>query len=189
MELDELKKIWNEQNQPIYMVDQSTLHRHVVAKRNAGDRIAHYSEILSIASNLLAGSFILVANLIGGNHRISLYLLSLWMIAAGIYVAVKRVWRITGEKQFDRSMMGDVRYALQVATYQVRLSYLMRWNIVPMGVLLMLSMWEGGKSIWLTLGLLAFLSITLFASGFEHDVYKRRRNELERLKTKLESDV
>jgi len=81
--------------------------------------------------------------------------------------------------------MGDLRHAIAVATYQVQLSYLLRWNTLPIGILIILSVWDGGRSFWLAIGIMIFLFIANYAAGWEHNFYKSRKRELEILLNKL----
>jgi hypothetical protein len=71
------------------------------------------------------------------------------------------------------------------ASYQVRLSIIMRWNILPIGVLILLSFGETGKSVWITLGAFLFFMLVFYASGFELNKYKAKKQELELLLKKL----
>jgi len=47
---------------------------------------------------------------------------------------------------------------------------------------------ETGKSIWLAVGTSAFLILVNYAAGWEHNIYKKRKLELETLRAKLEYD-
>ena len=75
-----------------------------------------------------------------------MYILSAWMLGSALYLLVSRIRRIKANHRFDRSMRGDLTHAISVATYQVRLSRLMRWNILPIGILTLLGVWSSGKS-------------------------------------------
>ena len=86
-------------------------------------------------------------------------------------------------------MHGDLNYAISVATYQVRLSLLGRWSILPIGVFTLLGLWQSGKSVWIvSFALLTFFVLANYAAGWEHGIYKNRKRELEILKEKLESE-
>ena len=85
-------------------------------------------------------------------------------------------------------MHGDLRHALSVATYQVRLAQFGRWNILPIGILILLGVWESGKSIWVVVGTLIFFVLANYVAGWESGIYKARKRELEILKNKLEGE-
>ena len=117
-----------------------------------------------------------------------MYFLSAWMFSVALYLLASRIRRIKGDYRFDRSMHGDLNHAISMATYQVRLSQLMRWNILPMGILILLGVWEGGKSVWVAVGIFIFFVLANYAAGWEHSIYKARKRELEILQNKLESE-
>jgi hypothetical protein len=110
------------------------------------------------------------------------------MFCTALYLMVGRLRRIKGSYQFDRSLRGDLKHALAVATYQVNLSKVMRWNALPIGTFILLGILESGKSIWIAVGIFLFLLLASYAGGWEHNIYKTRKRELETLQNKLEKD-
>lgn len=190
MEFEEMKKIWDSQNkETVYAINEHALYNGILAKKRKGNSITNISELLLITVNLTAGIFIIAINLLEkGSHTIYMYILSLWMFGSACYSMISRIRRIRGEQQFDRSMLGDLQLAIYTATYQVRLSQIMRWNILPVGGLTLLGVWEDGKPLW-TLGATVLLfALTYYAGGWEHLVYKSRKRELEILREKLSGE-
>ena len=186
MEFEEMKKIWDAQNsEPIYVINEAALHNRILSKQKQGLRISNASEILGITAYAVAGLVILGVNLYKHGTVIFMYILSAWMLTGAAYIFISRIRRIKADKQFDRSLRGDLRYAISVATYQVRISQLMRWNVVPITLFVLLGMIEGGKSIWIIVALLIFFALTNYASGWEHRLYQTRKRELELLQKKL----
>ena len=111
------------------------------------------------------------------------------MIGTALYSLISRLSRLKMNKQFDRSMRGDLEYTIAVATYQVRLSQIMRWNILPVGALIVIGLWSSNKPVWgIGLMLITFV-LAHYASGWEHTIYKSRKRDLEILQTKLNSEV
>jgi hypothetical protein len=189
MEFEEMKKIWDTQNnEPIYGINEKALHNRILSKKNRAYHITNTTELLSIIVNIGAGCFVLGVNLYKQSGNVFLYLMSAWMFATGLYSLVSRIRRLKKDHQFDRSMRGDLAHAIAIATYQVRFSQLMRWNILPIGILILLGLWEGEKSIWLAAGILVFFVLVNYAAGWEHNIYKSRKHELEILKNKLENE-
>lgn len=187
MEFDDMKKIWDTQNnEPLYAVNETALHHRILSKKRRGFHITNISEWLSVLAYGGAGCFILGTNLYKQSDNVWIYVLAAWMLVSALYTLVSRIRRIRGELQFDRSMTGDLAHAISVAAYQVRLSFLMRWNILPVGLLTVLSVLGNGKSVWVAVGVLVFLMISYYASGWEHNIYKNRKRELEVLQNKLE---
>jgi hypothetical protein len=189
MEFEEMQRVWDSQtNQPLYAINETALHNRIISKKEKARHITNISELLVIIVNAGMGSFILALNFFKQSTNIFLYLMAIWMFGSALYLLVSRIRRISGGKRFDRSMRGDLDHAVSVATYQVRLSLLMRWNILPMGILVLLSVWEGNKSVWIIVLILAFFAIVHFASAWEHNIYRSRKRELEALRNKLESE-
>jgi hypothetical protein len=189
MEFDEMKKIWDTQNnEPIYAINEKALHNRILSKKNQARHITNITELLSIIANVVCACFILGINIYKQRENVFMYLLSAWMFVTALYLLVSRIRRIKNDHQFDRSLHGDLAYAISVATYQVGLSRLMRWNVLPIGILILLGVWDGGKSIWLALGILIFFILTNYAAGWEHNIYKSKKRELEVLKSKLEDE-
>jgi hypothetical protein len=189
MEFEDLKKMWHSQDKAyIYNFDEQALHNRIKAKQRQAYHIVHASEWLSIGAFAVAGGAILVSSWMKSGGSIYMYLLAGWMLIAAVYLFVSRARRIKGQGQFERTMRGDLEYAISLASYQVRLSGMLRWNLPVVGILILLSFWEGGQSLWAILGFVVFLTLAHFAAGWEHGIYKARKRELEILKSKLEEE-
>ena len=186
MEFEELRKIWDAQNnQPLYAINEKAMYNLVLSKKKQAHHITNISELLLIFVNLGTGLMILAMNLFKQSGNISLYVLSAWMLGSALYTLVRRIQRIKGDQQFDRSISGDLIHAISTASYQVRISQIMRWNILPVAGLTLLGLWEGGKPIWIVVIVLLFFALTFYAGGWEHNIYKRKKRELEILQKKL----
>ena len=189
MEFDELKKIWDAQNnEPLYAINEKALHNRILLKKKNGYHITNISELLGIIAYTVTGCFIFAVNISRQNGNIFMYILSGWMLCSALYVMVARIRRIKGDHQFDRSMRGDLTHAISTATYQVILSRVMRWNTLPIGILTVLAVWDSGKSVWFAAGILIFFIVTGYASGWEHNIYKNKKRELQILQSKLDSE-
>jgi hypothetical protein len=187
MEFEELRRIWDTQNnKPLYVMDEQALYNRILSKKKSARHITNFSELLIIIIYLGAGSFALLANLINEDWNIYLYVLSAWMLMIAFYIIISRVRRIAANKLFDRSMRGDLQHAISVATYQVRLSQMMRWNVVPIAVLSAVVVIAGGKSIYVALAMIVVFAIAFYLSRWEHNIYVNKKRELETLQQKLE---
>jgi hypothetical protein len=190
MEFDELKQVWDSQNNELlWAVNEKALHNRILSKKKQAYHITNTSELLLIIVNMAAGYFIFQMNLSGHNGNIFMYVLAAWMLGVSWYLLFSRIRRLKKDKQFDRSMRGDLNYAISVATYQVRLSLLGRWSILPIGLLTLLGLWQSGKPVWIIAIILIFFALTTYASKWEHKIYKTKKSELEILKNKLENNV
>ena len=189
MEFEELQQIWDLQNnQPMYAINEKALHNRILSKKKQTYHITNVSELLLIMVNIGAGCIILGMNFYGQPGSIFMYLLSAWMFGTALYVLVSRIRRIQGDRRFDRSVRGDLHHAISVATYQLSLSQIMRWNILPIGSLVLLGIWGGGKSVWVAVLTVIAFSLAYHAGAWEHSIYKARKRELEILQNKLENE-
>ena len=190
MEFDEMKKIWDSQNNELlYGINEQALHNRILSKKNQALHITNFSELLSIIVYTVAGCFIFGITFAKQNGNVFMYLLSAWILITALYCLLSRVKRIKGDYRYNRSMHGDLDHAIAVATYQTRFSLLMRWNLLPFSILILLGVWDGEKSVWIALGIIVFFVLTNYAAGWEHAIYKSRKRELEILKGKLENEM
>lgn len=189
MEFEELKQAWDSQNKkPYYIIDEKALHNRIQTKKNAAIHITNISELLSIFTNIGVAAFILIVEFTGEKHNLFMSILGIWMLIVSVYILNRRFSRIRAELKFDRTLLGELTHALSTATYQVRLSNLLRWNTVPVCILIGLSFWASGKSIWIIAGMVVFLGVTLLAADWEHAIYRKRKRELEILIEKVQEE-
>lgn len=186
MEFDELQKIWHSQtNEPLWVIDEKALYQRVLVKKQKASRITNFSEWLILIVYAGAGSFIVGLNSSKPKANMLLYAMAAWMFATALFILVSRIRRIKGSHLFDRSMLGELNHAISMATYQVQLSQLMRWNILPIGGLSVWGVILVGQSVWLALGMLFVFVLGYFAGGWEHRIYIAKKRELEALQRKL----
>ncbi|HUP10803.1 MAG TPA: hypothetical protein VM187_01280 [Niastella sp.] len=189
MEFNELQKIWDTQNnQPLYVINEQALHNRIVAKKHQLVHIAVVTEWILIIANAISGVFVLQQNYTGRRSLVFAYLLAAWLLGTALYVLVNRIRRMREQKQFNRSLSGDLEHALSTAVYQVHISRIMRWNTVPIGLLVLLSVWEGGQSIWFSVAVALFFVLVFLASGWEMGIYRNKMKELQVLQQKLQAD-
>ena len=186
MEFDEMKKIWDEQNQrALYAIDETALQNRIRSKKQSAKKISDFSEIFLIIANIAAAAIIIITSFIKASGNIYIYVLAGLMIVTAAFVFGGRLKRQKRENTFDKSILGDLDHAIANATFQVRLSQIMRWYILPVGTLTVLSLWQTQTPIWILLLILLFFGLTWFSGGWEHQVYLRKKLELEALRTKL----
>jgi hypothetical protein len=185
MEFDEMKKIWDAQNNaPIFVLDEQALHNRVIAKKAQAKHITRFTEIFAILANIAGGAAV-AFTWSGEKTGTWMKVMAGWMFATAFYVIINRIRRLRSGHSFDRSIAGDLDQAIATATYQVRFSNVMRWNSFPIVVLMIGWFWESGLSYWFMGGLIVFFSVMFYAGGFEHRFYERRKHELEILRGKL----
>lgn len=189
MEFEELQKIWDAPtNQTLYVVNETALHKRILTKKNKTLHITWVTELLLIIVNIAAGCFVFANAWIKDKLDIFLVILATWMWLAAIYVLVNRVRRIKAALRFDRSMLGDLEHAVSTATYQVRISYLSLCNALLLLLYCVALVLQSGKSIWYAVALGAVFFISWRAGNWEHNIYKRRKRELEQLLHKLQQE-
>jgi hypothetical protein len=189
MDFEELQKVWMADSQEtVYVINEKALHDLVTAKKNTALRIANISELLFIVGNFCAGVFVAGVSYWNKISNIFVYFMAVWMFITAGVVLVNRIRRLNRQPRFDRSLQEELQHALATATYQVRLSHLMRLNLFPTGALSVLGVWNGDKTIWFAAGIVLFFCIVYYLSGWEHKIYKRKKRELEVLQNKLKND-
>jgi hypothetical protein len=189
MEFDEMKKIWDAQNnQPLYTLDEKALHNRIQSKMNAIRHFTSVSEWMLILINLGAGAFLLAHNhLFTAGANIFLGLEAVWMFAIVLYVVVHHLRRIKAGRRFDRSLHGDLDHAISIAGYQMLLSQIVRWNFLPMGAIMIFSGWEGGQLLKVSVLILVSYTVAFYVTSKGYQANKRRKRALQVLKEKLEA--
>lgn len=178
MEFEEIKQIWDKQNNELlYALNEKAMHKIIRAKKQKTERITSFSELLLIFVNIISGVFILLMN----KQNIYLYLLAGLMLVTAVITGVARLKRRKKGDKFSQTVLGELNQSVATASYQVLLSQIMRWYIIPVGILVALSVWQNHIPIWIIV-----VSIFIwFASGWEHRIYVRKKRELEVLQKKL----
>jgi hypothetical protein len=189
MEFDEMKQIWDSQsNQMLFAIDEQALHNRILSKKSRARHTANFTEWLLIVVNLATGIFVTTVQQFNNTRSVFVYLMAAWAILTAGFVIVSRIRRTRDVGQFNRTMLGDLDHAISDASYQVRISFIMRWNIVPIGLFILLSFWEQGTPLWIAILVLVLFAASYYASGWEHGIYEKRKRELEVLRTKLSEE-
>lgn len=189
MEFDEIKKIWDAQNnQPLYALDEKALHNRIQSKMKSVIRYANISEWMLIIVNLFAAGLLLTLNSFTHAANIFMYIEAAWMFATVVYVVAHRSQRVSSSRRFDRSIHGDLDHAISVATYHVRLARIMNWNVLPLGAIMIFSGWEAGQLVKAAAVILVSYALAFYVGIKGNRANVRRRRELQVLKEKLEAD-
>jgi hypothetical protein len=190
MEFEQIKKIWDMQNnETLYAINETALHNRILSKKRTASHISNVSELLILTVSMGTCLFTLGTVVIFPGAGIFMYLLAGWTFLTTVYVLAIRNRRKKSANRFDRSMLGDLDHAISNASYQVRLSGIMLWNNLPIGVLVLFGFWEKGKlSIWIAVLMLVFFAFTYYAGGWEHNIYKKKKRNLEALQGKLKNE-
>lgn len=186
MELEEVQHIWSSQNKQMpYSVDTAELHRRIQAKKVKAVHTLNFTEGLNIVVGLGAAAFTLWTNTTSKHQSFYIYCYSVWMFIVVTLLVAGRMRRRAAGRKFERSVQGELEYALAVANYQERFSQLMRWNIFVVGGFILSGLWEMGKPWWGVVIVVVFLSLGWYVGGFEKRYYKAQKKKLEELRDLL----
>ncbi|MEP6628103.1 MAG: hypothetical protein ABJA32_08980, partial [Ginsengibacter sp.] len=144
------------------------------------------SDWVLIMINLGTGAILLVNNPINPGRNIFLALEAVWMFAIVVYLIISSIHRIRASRQFDRSIHGDLNHSIFLASYQMRISQIIRWNFLPMGLIMILSGWEAGKLVRVGTIILVSYTLAFYVTSRGYSANKRRKRSLQVLKEKLE---
>jgi hypothetical protein len=186
MKFEEMKKVWDAQNEKhLYVVDEERLHKDILEKKDKTSKLVNKMEWLAILANLLAGSTILVKNILDTMIIYSL-VLGVLMLGMALAVFIKRLHRLKHENIFDRTVLGDLNHAIANASYQARLSYSMLLFFIPVAILVLASAFNKGKPPWVLFIIAAFFMIVMFLGRWEHRSWHvARKKRLEAMREKL----
>lgn len=188
MEFEQMKKIWDTQNQkPMYVFDEDALHNRIRSKKRKSQRLASLSEYVLIISTIFAGSLILVKNLFFNvEPSIFKYAAGSFFYLITIFLFYQRSIRKSEEQNFGQTILDDLKHALSNATYQVRLSAIMMNIIYPaVSLLAVLKEWISSGFSWTIPAIALFFTLTFYAVRWEHRLYESKLKELINLENKL----
>jgi hypothetical protein len=168
-----------------YSIDTAELHRRILSGKARVMHITNFAEGLNIVVGLGTGAFTLWTNTTSRHQSFFIYCYSVWAFIVAILIIAARMRRRAAGRRFERSVRGELEHGLAVARYQVRLSQLLRWNIFVIGALVLFGLWETAKPWWATVGIITFMSLGWYVSGFENKYYRRQRRRLEELRDLL----
>ena len=187
MEFEEMKRIWDTQNnEPVYAINEEALRKRIEGKKKQVSYTTGLSELIIIGANILAAGIIMVSGAIEGKQSTFAYLLAAAMVLTAVFMAVSRIRRMRSEDRFEASMLGDLDHAITNARYQVWLAAAGRWGLLPIALFTTLSVWDDGTTWWKLLLVLAFFVAAYFLSGKEYKCIKHRKNKLEALRDNLQ---
>jgi Na+/H+ antiporter NhaC len=188
MEFDEMKEIWGAQNnRPLYTIDEKALQKRIQRKKHSV--LVNISEWILIIGYLVSVSLLVGSNLFKSVANIFLYLEAAWMFAIVVYLVVSHIRRTKAGRRFNRSVHGDLDHAIHLISAQMRISQITRWNLLPMGAIMILAFsgWEAKKLFEISAVILVLYTLTFYASSKGLRANKKRKRALQVLKEKLES--
>lgn len=187
MEFEELKKVWDKQNdKPMYIIDETSLHSMVTKQKSGAIKKAKIMEYCLIGANLIAGSFVIIIHLLKGSENIYAFLLGVLMVCTAFFLMVKRNKRLNKNNEFERSINGELDHGLSDAKYVVTMSRTSQFYFAFVSLLVVLEM--GFDDLLKTLLFSLFFLFVLYASTWEHRWYVNKYKKLKELKRVLDSE-
>lgn len=193
MEFEDMKKIWDTQNQrPLYLIDEPTLHQHIGKKINATRRSTDYMEIGLILINLIVVGVMLIRS-IRSDHAWMQYFTAATAFGVGVYVWIGRRARQRQANRFDRSLLGELDQAIENRSYLIRRgTTFVWWYLAPFVLTTAVSMYHrfDSKTIWawLLIGAM-FLVGGLLPTWEVRKVHVPKKRALETLRKTLMQDA
>ena len=186
MEIEDLQKIWNEQKgENMYAINETALHQSIRRKKASASRKINLTEIgITIINTLTA--VILFIDALDDPHRWD-FLFSGILAATVIYILYARHHRIRAEKNFDRTMIGELEHAIANTQATLRFNYLMMAGyMLPLLTMIILKMIDQGASPQRWLLILGMFAVSLILIQWERKKsLLPRKRKLQALKSKL----
>lgn len=185
MEFEDLKMIWDQQNEaPMYAIDQKALHRRIMKKLNRTQALANLNEI-GLVLIFAATAVVLIGF---RSDSIFNYTIAGALVVIGGLILRSRHRRKQRENQFDHTLLGDLDHAIEQADYLVKMSNSFTWFLLPVAIPAVLNMWFSDNPInptqWaLVLG--AFLLSVVLVRWELRRKHIPRKKELEALRETL----
>ena len=188
MEFDEMKKIWDEQNQePLYAINEAALHKSIQSKQKRASRLSNINDFGLMGIAVITAIAYTCISIINENPSVYDYLIPVILVGIGIYVLVGRIQRMKEERQFDRTMRGDLEHAITNVSYEAKRSKTMVWwFIVPLAVPSLLNLIQDEASWWQILAIAGAFVLSYAVVRWEFNrCHLPKKQRLEALREKL----
>ena len=148
MEFDELRKIWNTQDQqPMFVINEEALHRTIKGKKRKASWVSDINEIGLVLIAIVTSAIVFIKNM--DTDNIYAYPPAIWLLLTGVYVLYGRHKRKKEEKRFDRSILGDIDHAIANSKFEIRRAKtFIWWYITPLAFPVMLNMVMNNASVY-----------------------------------------
>jgi len=188
MNFDDLQKVWDDQQQaPMYQLNETALHQVVLRKSRKTNRYADINDFGLMAIMIFTSIAILILD--KGSFYTSLTSVCLLGIAA--YVGYQRWRRKQQNQSYDQSILGKLDQAIANTESEIRRSRNFAWwMLAPVAIPTLLNMTQNGASIWRILLIVALFGLSFVVTqwGLKRQYLPRKRS-LEALKKKLLEEV
>jgi len=188
MEFEEMQKIWDTQNdQPLYVINEASLHKRIMAKRNQARFKSNITDI-GLIIIALGTATILVTT---GSGSVYSYLSAAVLALIAVYVFVERLRRQRRANQFDRSMLGDLDEAISNVSYEAfRAKNFVWWFLLPTVIPAFLNMSQSDAPLWKWFVVpIAFVLAFALTRWELNKVHQPKKRGLQALRKKLMEEV
>lgn len=190
MEFEEMRKVWDSQNnEPLYVINESALHRSILSKKKKAGRVSDLNEIGLILIAIVTSVILLVKN--ADLDNIYAYPPMIVLLLTGVYVLIGRKKRKKAEGRFDQTIIGDLDQALSNVKFEItRAKTFIWWYILPISIPAMLNMYMNDASFlkWIVVIGAFILSYFVVRIGLTYSQVPHR-NRLLKLREKLLSEI
>jgi hypothetical protein len=191
MEFEQMKKIWDEQKQEaLYVINEEALHDSIRAKKAKAHKMMNWNEIGLILINLGVGCKLIITAIANNEGPID-YIGGGIMFLIALYILVIRTRRIKSERQFDRSILGEIDHAISTTQSNILLgTSMVWWYFLPIVGYLIAKMIYVGVAWYQWLFIAGMMVLGRFVAGLEiKKWHKPRLQKLQSLRMKLLEEV
>ena len=187
MDFEELKVIWNNQNnEKMYVVNEDALHGYIKLKGRSINHTVNFFELILIGVNLFVGIWLTIESLDNAPWSEQL-ILAVFYLAFAVYGLVRRLIRRNEEKPFDQTILGELDKALWRIDYLMRQSWtIFVWYLLPLALILgVMSFFD--PRLWQTFRMMLVVVVaTYFGYRWEvRRIHQPKKHNLETLREKL----
>ncbi|MGA8266071.1 MAG: hypothetical protein WB779_16620 [Ignavibacteriaceae bacterium] len=159
-----MKKIWDEQNnENIYAINESELHRRVIRKKNRVKRMINKFEWTLLIAMICIGLLTTIVGILNNQLYKLLDALIFFLVAGYIYKS--RRDRIKYEGHSNLSLLDELEQTIRSLDYHAkRHKYFILWYMFPIFLTFILNAtFYYSKPWWVWVGWLAFFSLAYWA--------------------------
>ena len=184
MEFEEMKKIWDSQNnEALYAINEQAMQKQIRAKSKAASQKSNVVEIGLILIMVVTSGILLFF----GSNTMYAYMSSAAMLGIAGYVFYGRIGRKRMEAQFDRTMLGELDQAISNVNNELnRAKNFVWWMLVPAGIPIVIRMIMGDMPAWKFVVIPLSFALAYFVTRWElRRCHIPRKKRLEILRENL----
>ena len=191
MEFDEIKKIWdNQNNEPMYAINEAALHKRIHSYNKRTGWLAHINELGLILISVAVGLFLLI-DAVDAKVNLYSYIGAILFFLIGSFVLWSRIQRKKTAISYGKSMLDELDHAISNARYLVNFSKtFVWWFILPAALFVIPNMVIQGAPWYKWLLILASFVLSWLVVRFElNKMHLPRKKKLEALREKLAEET